>query len=55
MPECVLKLVRGLYLKQFTQHFTPRTEVVVKVDDVFFSASVIVCLHLSRTPRACIS
>ena len=48
MPECVLKLVRGLSLS--TRHSIPRTQVVVKVGDVFFSASVTVCLHLSRKP-----
>ena len=50
MPECVLKLVRGFY-QNHTRHSIPaRTQLVVKVGDVFFSASVIACLHLSRIP-----
>ena len=45
MPECVLKLVRALSLS--ARHSIPWTQVVVKVGNIFFSASVIVCLHLS--------
>ena len=55
IPECVLKLVRGLYLNQSTRHSTLWTQVVVKVGDVFFSASVIKCLHLLHIPWACMS
>ena len=55
IPECVLKLVRGLYLNQFTRHSTPRTEVVVKVDDIFFSALLLcVCIFYAYHEHACL-
>ena len=50
---CQSVSVRGLCLNP------PKTpylrQVVVKVGNVFFSASVIVCLHLLCIPRACMS